>query len=75
MGIVVDANRRENAALSFMNSGNYARRLMAGEWQPLTEDDPPYSPEDEYLLIEADPGEYGGPDELHQDQAAGWRTR
>ena len=57
MGIVVDPNRKENAALSFMNSGNYDRKLMTEEWQPLTEDDPPYKPEDEYVLLEADPGD------------------
>jgi len=57
MGIVVDPNRKENAALSFMNSGNYEKKLMSEEWQPLTEDDPPYQPEDEYVLLEADPGD------------------
>jgi ectoine hydroxylase-related dioxygenase (phytanoyl-CoA dioxygenase family) len=57
MGIVVDANRKENAALSFMKSGNYEKKLMTPEWQPLTQDDPPYSPEDEYVLLEADPGD------------------
>ena len=57
MGIVVDANRKDNAALSFMKSGNYERALMGEEWQPLTEDDPPYAPEDEYVLLEADPGD------------------
>ncbi len=57
MGIVVDPNRKENAALSFMKSGNYEKRLMGEEWKPLTEDDPPYQPEDEYVLLEADPGD------------------
>jgi ectoine hydroxylase-related dioxygenase (phytanoyl-CoA dioxygenase family) len=57
MGIVVDANRKDNAALSFMKSGNYERALMTEEWKPLTEDDPPYQPEDEYVLLEADPGD------------------
>ena len=57
MGIVVDPNRKENAALSFMNSGNYEKKLMSDEWQPLSEDDPPYAPEDEYVLLEADPGD------------------
>lgn len=57
MGIAVDANRKENAALSFMTSGNYERKLMTAEWRPLSEDDPPYSPEDEYVLLEADPGD------------------
>ena len=42
MAVVVDENRKDNAALSFMKSGNYARALMTEEWQPLTEDDPPY---------------------------------
>jgi ectoine hydroxylase-related dioxygenase (phytanoyl-CoA dioxygenase family) len=57
MAIVVDENRLDNAALSFMNSGNYEKRLMTEEWQPLTVDDPPYQPEDEYVLLEADPGD------------------
>ncbi len=57
MGIVVDGNRKENAALSFMKSGNYERKLMTEEWLPLSDDDPPYSPEEEYMLLEADPGD------------------
>ncbi len=57
MGIAVDENRLDNGALSFMSSGNYDKKLMTEEWQPLTTDDPPYQPEDEYMLIEADPGD------------------
>ena len=57
MGIVVDANRKENAALSFMKSGKYKKQLMSAEWQPLTQEDPPYQPENEYTLLEADPGD------------------
>lgn len=57
MGIVVDENRKENAALSFLKSGNYEKRLMSEEWRPLSEADPPYQPEDEYVLLEADPGD------------------
>ena len=57
MGIVVDENRKENAALSIMKSGNYKKELMGEEWKPLTEEDPPYQPEDEYVLLEADPGD------------------
>lgn len=57
MCIVVDANRKDNAALSFMKSGNYKRKLMTEEWQPLSEKDPPYQPEGEYELLEADPGD------------------
>lgn len=57
MAIAVDENRRDNAALTFLQSGRYQKSLMAPEWQPLTQDDPPYSPADEYALIEADPGD------------------
>lgn len=57
MAIVVDENRKENAALSFMTSGNYEKRLMTEEWKPLTYDDPPYQPTEEYELIEANPGD------------------
>ena len=57
MAVAVDANRRDNAALSFMCSGNYERALMTAEWQPLSENDPPYQPADEYALLEADPGD------------------
>ncbi len=57
MGIVVDENRKENAALSFMKSGNDEKRLMSEEWHPLSDADPPYQPEDEYVLLEADPGD------------------
>lgn len=57
MGIVVDENRKDNAALSFMKSGNYERKLMTEEWRTLSDDDPPYSPAEEYVLLEADPGD------------------
>lgn len=57
MAIIVDENRTDNAALSFMKSGNYEKRLMTAQWQPLSMDDPPYQPEDEYMVIEADPGD------------------
>jgi ectoine hydroxylase-related dioxygenase (phytanoyl-CoA dioxygenase family) len=57
MGVMIDANRKENAALSFMHSGNYKKELMGPEWEVLTHDDPPYKPENEYTLIEGDPGD------------------
>ena len=57
MAIVVDVNRRENAALSFLATGAYERALMSPEWQPLTDKDPPYEPADDYQLVEADPGD------------------
>ena len=51
MGIVVDENRKENAALSFMKSGNYKKELIGEEWKTLSDDDPPYQPEDDYMLL------------------------
>lgn len=57
MAVAVDENRLDNGALSFMSSGNYEKTLMTEEWRPLSEDDPPYQPEDEYVLLEADPGD------------------
>jgi 2-aminoethylphosphonate dioxygenase len=58
MAIAIDANRFKNAALSFMSSGNYPHDdLMTEEWQPITKDDPPYQPADEFSLLEADPGD------------------
>jgi len=57
MAIVVDENRKDNAAISFMCSGNYDKSLMSEEWTPLTMEDPPYQPEDEYMLLEAQPGD------------------
>ncbi len=57
VGIMVDPNREDNAAISFMDSGNYKKELMTDEWLPLSEDDPPYRPEEEYVLLEGDPGD------------------
>jgi len=57
MAVAVDENRLDNAALSFLNTGRYEKRLMTPEWQPLSQDDPPYQPEADYALIEADPGD------------------
>lgn len=57
MGVMIDANHKGNAALSFMSSGNYKKELMGPEWQVLTHDDPPYKPENEYVLIEGQPGD------------------
>ncbi len=57
MAIVVDENRKDNAALSFLKSGNYEKHLMSEEWKPLTYDDPPYQPVDDYELLEANPGD------------------
>ncbi|HJP39660.1 MAG TPA: phytanoyl-CoA dioxygenase family protein [Gammaproteobacteria bacterium] len=57
MCIVVDPNREENAALRFMNSGNYQRALMKDEWQPLSQSTSVDWADDEYVMLEADPGD------------------
>lgn len=58
MAVVVDENNLENGAISFMSSGNYPKdRLMTPEWEPITHDDPPYQPENEYYLALAKPGD------------------
>lgn len=58
MAVAIDPNRRDNAALSFLATGNYDHHgLMAPEWQPLTDADPPYDPPGDYELIEAAPGD------------------
>jgi ectoine hydroxylase-related dioxygenase (phytanoyl-CoA dioxygenase family) len=57
MAVAIDDNRRDNAALTFLQSGNYEKSLMAPEWQPLTQEDPPYSPPEEYTLIETSAGD------------------
>lgn len=57
MCIVVDANRKENAAMSFMSSGNYRKKLMSSDWQPLSNSDLSEELGSEYSLLEADPGD------------------
>lgn len=57
MAVVIDANRRDNAALSFLSTGAYPRALMGPEWEPLSEADPPYGPAADYEVLEADPGD------------------
>ena len=55
--VAVDENTIDNAALSIMGSGNYEQALMTDEWQLLSEDEPPFQPEDEYITFEAQPGD------------------
>lgn len=57
MAVAIDDNRRDNAALSFLQTGNYQKSLMTPEWQPLTDQDPPYDPHGDYCLIEANAGD------------------
>lgn len=57
MCIAVDPNREENAALRFLNSGNYQKTLMKDEWQPLSQSSSVDWADDEYVMLEADPGD------------------
>lgn len=57
MCIVIDANREENAALRIMNSGNYRKSLMKDEWRPLSDETDVSWADDEYDMLEADPGD------------------
>jgi ectoine hydroxylase-related dioxygenase (phytanoyl-CoA dioxygenase family) len=57
MFVALDPNTLDNAPLSIMNSGNYQRGLMTEEWKPLSDDDPPFEPQDEYLVFEGEPGD------------------
>jgi ectoine hydroxylase-related dioxygenase (phytanoyl-CoA dioxygenase family) len=57
MCIVVDPNRAENAALRFMNTGNYKKSLMKDEWRPLSDESDVTWADDNYVMLEADPGD------------------
>ena len=57
MCIAIDPNREENAALRFMNSGNYQKSLMGDEWLPLSDSTAVDWADDEYVMLEADPGD------------------
>ncbi|MBT8422060.1 MAG: hypothetical protein HKN56_10630 [Gammaproteobacteria bacterium] len=57
MLIAIDENRVDNAAVSFRDAGDHAHKLLGPEWEVLSEDDPPFQPENEYRLVEAQPGD------------------
>lgn len=57
MVVAVDENRRENAAMAVLKTGNYERHLMTEEWQPLADGESPYSRDDEYAVLELNPGD------------------
>jgi len=57
MVVAIDENRKDNAAVSFMKTGNYVKSLMTDEWTPLADKDPANLPQDEYEMIELDPGD------------------
>jgi len=55
--IAVDENRVDNAAVSFRDAGDHKLELLGPEWQVLSEEDPPFKPEAEYRVVEAQPGD------------------
>jgi ectoine hydroxylase-related dioxygenase (phytanoyl-CoA dioxygenase family) len=57
MLIAVDENRIDNAAVSFRDAGDHRLELRGPEWEVLSEEDPPFKPEHEYRVVEAQPGD------------------
>jgi len=57
MLIAIDANRLDNAPVSFRDAGDHKHALLGPEWEVLSKDEPPFKPEDEYRAVEAQPGD------------------
>ncbi|MCP4001181.1 MAG: phytanoyl-CoA dioxygenase family protein [Gammaproteobacteria bacterium] len=57
MLIAIDENRIDNAAVSFRDADDHYLALRGPEWEVLSEEDPPFQPEDEYQVVEAAPGD------------------
>jgi ectoine hydroxylase-related dioxygenase (phytanoyl-CoA dioxygenase family) len=57
MLIAIDENRIDNAAVSFRDAGDHKLELLGPEWEVLSEDEPPFFPENEYRVVEAAPGD------------------
>jgi ectoine hydroxylase-related dioxygenase (phytanoyl-CoA dioxygenase family) len=57
MLIAIDENRIDNAAVSFRDAGDHHLALRGPEWEVLSEEEPPFKPEDEYRVVEAAPGD------------------
>jgi len=55
--IAIDENRRDNAAVSFRDAGDHKLELLGPEWEVLSEEEPPFEPQNEYQLLEAAPGD------------------
>lgn len=56
MAIFVDDNTKENAAMSVLNTGDYPKSLIEGEWELMKNPEPPFLPEENYDLLEAKAG-------------------
>jgi ectoine hydroxylase-related dioxygenase (phytanoyl-CoA dioxygenase family) len=57
MLIAIDENRIDNAAVSFRDAGDHILELRGPEWEVLSEEEPPFKPEEDYRLVEAAPGD------------------
>jgi ectoine hydroxylase-related dioxygenase (phytanoyl-CoA dioxygenase family) len=55
--IAIDENRVDNAAVSFRDADDHVLRLRGPEWEVLSEAEPPFQPEAEYRVVEAQPGD------------------
>jgi ectoine hydroxylase-related dioxygenase (phytanoyl-CoA dioxygenase family) len=55
--IAIDENRIDNAAVSFRDAGDHKLALRGPEWKVLSEEEPPFEPQNEFRLIEAAPGD------------------
>ena len=59
MCIAIDPNREENAAVRFLNNGNYEKTLLEEEWRPMSDDTENIWSSGEFDMIESDPGDVG----------------
>jgi ectoine hydroxylase-related dioxygenase (phytanoyl-CoA dioxygenase family) len=57
MLIAIDDNRIDNAAVSFRDADDHKLALRGPEWQVLSEEEPPFKPEQDYRVVEAAPGD------------------
>jgi ectoine hydroxylase-related dioxygenase (phytanoyl-CoA dioxygenase family) len=57
MLIAIDENRIDNAAVSFRDAADHKLALLGPEWKVLSEEEPPFKPEQDYRVVEAAPGD------------------
>jgi ectoine hydroxylase-related dioxygenase (phytanoyl-CoA dioxygenase family) len=55
--IAIDENRLDNAAVSFRDAGDHMLELRGPEWEVLSDEEPPFKPEQDYRVVEAAPGD------------------
>ncbi len=56
VAIFLDDNTKENAAMSVLNTGDYPKTLIEGEWELMKNPEPPFLPEENYDLLEGKAG-------------------